>query len=166
MTTTDALLVFTNGTIFRGFAWGKKGVTTGAVVVDATISGYEEALRKPENKGKLVLSTSPHIGNVGARGNGAYLAAGMIVREPAQIVSNWTAEAELEPQLSSHKVIGISGIDTRAVRQLIQQNPSVKAGIFSGLALPETVRNLERNAKIPASIKSDLVTRVIESEQI
>lgn len=165
MTTTDALLVFANGTILRGTAWGAKGVTTGTVVVDSSISGYETALRHGDNKGKLVLATSPQIGNVGTRGTQPYVAGGFIVREPAQIVSNWTAEGALEPQLTAQKVIGISGIDTRAVVRLLKDNPGLKAGIFSGLALPETVRSLERASEIPASIQTDLVNRVVESEQ-
>ncbi|MDO5061161.1 MAG: carbamoyl-phosphate synthase domain-containing protein [Actinomycetaceae bacterium] len=164
MTTTDALLVFANGTIMRGVSWGAKGVTTGNVVVDTSISGYEAALRNGENKGKLVLATSPHIGNVGARGTQPYVAGGFIVRDPAHIVSNWTAEGALEPQLSTHKVVGISGIDTRAVVRLLNSNPGLKAGIFSGIALPETVRSLEQASEIPVSIQTELVNRVVESE--
>lgn len=164
MTTTDALLVFSNGTILRGLSWGARGVTTGSVVVDHSISGYEDALRNPANTSKIVLATSPHVGNVGARGEKPYLAAGFIVRDPARIVSNWTAEGALEPQLEAHKVVGICGIDTRAVVRLLNANPGLKAGIFSGIALPETVRNLDRNTEIPQSIQTELVNRVVESE--
>lgn len=165
MTTTDALLVFSNGTILRGVAWGAKGVTTGSVVVDSSISGYEDALRAAGNSGRIVLATSPHIGNVGVRGSAPYIAGGLIVRDPSQVVSNWTAEGALEPALEAQKVVGIAGIDTRAVVRLLNANPGIRAGIFSGIALPETVRSLEHASEIPATIQTELVNRVVESEQ-
>lgn len=165
MTTTDALLVFSNGTIMRGIAWGAKGITTGSIVVDSSISGYEDALRNPANTGKLVLATSPHIGNVGVRSGSTYVAGGFIVRDPSQIVSNWTAQGALEPALEAEKVVGIAGIDTRAVIRLLNANPGLRAGIFSGIALPETVRSLEHASEIPTTIQTELVNRVVESEQ-
>lgn len=118
-----AKLALEDGTVFTGRAFGAAGETTGEVVFNTSMTGYQEVLTDPSYKGQIVTMTYPLIGNYGVtredRESAVPHVAGFIVRENARNPSNFRSEADLNAYLASHKVVGIEGIDTRAlVRRL------------------------------------------------
>ena len=100
------------------------------------MSGYQETLTDPSYACQIVLQTAPHIGNTGMNGEDPesrrIWVAGYIVRDPSRIVSNWRADESLDDALVADGIVGISGIDTRAVTRHIRSAGSMRGGIFSG----------------------------------
>ncbi|MGI6878216.1 glutamine-hydrolyzing carbamoyl-phosphate synthase small subunit [Microbacterium sp. gxy059] len=145
MTSTDirtlldrdpAVLVLEDGTRYAGRAYGARGRTLGEVVFTTGMTGYQETLTDPSYAGQIVLQTAPHIGNTGVNSEDPesrrIWVAGYIVRDPSRVVSNWRAEGSLDDQLASSGVVGISGLDTRAVTRRIRSEGSMRGGVFSG----------------------------------
>jgi carbamoyl-phosphate synthase small subunit len=136
LTTDPAVLVLEDGTRHVGRAYGARGTTLGEVVFATGMTGYQETLTDPSYAGQIVLQTAPHIGNTGMNSEDPesrrIWVSGYIVRDPSRIVSNWRAEESLDDALVSDGVIGISGIDTRAVTRHIRSAGSMRGGIFSG----------------------------------
>ncbi|MDO5729119.1 MAG: carbamoyl-phosphate synthase domain-containing protein [Actinomycetaceae bacterium] len=168
MTTPLALLVFDDGHVFRGRPWGATGRAVGSMVINTSISGYQTAVTDPKNAGSLLVMTSPHVGNVGVHDADAASdrchASGIIVREPARLASNWQSSGEFEPLLVTGGVVGICRVDTRAITQLVVAHPQIRAGIFSGDALPESVVDLNPTTPLPHSVV-DTLTSYVRSEQ-
>ena len=133
---TSAVLVLEDGTRFTGRAYGAVGTTLGEVVFATGMTGYQETLTDPSYAGQIVLQTAPHIGNTGMNREDDESAriwvAGYIVRDPARRVSNWRAEESLDDVLVRDGIVGISGIDTRALTRRIRDTGSMRGGIFSG----------------------------------
>ena len=133
---TSAVLVLEDGTRFTGRAYGARGTTLGEVVFATGMTGYQETLTDPSYAGQIVLQTAPHIGNTGMNREDDESAriwvAGYIVRDPARRVSNWRAEESLDDVLVRDGIVGISGIDTRALTRRIRDTGSMRGGIFSG----------------------------------
>lgn len=131
-----AVLVLEDGTRYSGRAYGAIGRTLGEVVFATGMTGYQETLTDPSYAGQIVLQTAPHIGNTGVntedRESARIWVAGYVVRDPSRVVSNFRAEGSLDDELARDGVIGISGIDTRAVTRHIRSAGAMKAGIFSG----------------------------------
>ncbi|MGB3730850.1 glutamine-hydrolyzing carbamoyl-phosphate synthase small subunit [Microbacterium sp.] len=131
-----AVLVLEDGTRFAGRAYGATGITLGEVVFATGMSGYQETLTDPSYAGQIVLQTAPHIGNTGMNReddeSSRIWVAGYVVRDPARRVSNWRAEESLDDALIRDGIIGISGIDTRALTRRIRSHGSMRGGIFSG----------------------------------
>lgn len=131
-----AVLVLEDGTRHTGRAYGARGTTLGEVVFSTGMSGYQETLTDPSYAGQIVLQTAPHIGNTGMNDEDPesrrIWVAGYIVRDPSRIVSNWRATASLDEILVQDGIVGISGIDTRAVTRHIRSAGSMRGGIFSG----------------------------------
>ncbi|WP_309129257.1 glutamine-hydrolyzing carbamoyl-phosphate synthase small subunit [Microbacterium sp.] len=131
-----AVLVLEDGTRHRGRAYGALGTTLGEVVFATGMSGYQETLTDPSYAGQIVLQTAPHIGNTGMNDEDTesrrVWVAGYIVRDPSRVVSNWRANASLDDTLTRDGIVGISGIDTRAVTRHIRSAGSMRGGIFSG----------------------------------
>lgn len=131
-----AVLVLEDGTRFEGRAYGATGKVVGSIHQHFGATGYQEALTNAEQAGKLVLFTTPHIGNTGMndadQASDQIQAAGIIVRDPARKVSNFRAERSLDDDLQRHAIVGIQGIDTRALTRKISAEPQLRAGIFSG----------------------------------
>jgi carbamoyl-phosphate synthase small subunit len=100
------------------------------------MTGYQETLTDPSYAGQIVLQTAPHIGNTGVNGEDTesrrIWVAGYIVRDPSRVVSNWRAEQSLDDALVEDGIVGISGIDTRAVTRHIRSAGSMRGGVFSG----------------------------------
>ena len=100
------------------------------------MTGYQETLTDPSYAGQIVLQTAPHIGNTGMNDEDPesrrIWVSGYIVRDPSRVVSNWRADESLDDALVGDGVIGISGIDTRAVTRHIRSAGSMRGGIFSG----------------------------------
>jgi len=135
-TTDPAVLVLEDGTRHVGRAYGARGTTLGEVVFATGMTGYQETLTDPSYAGQIVLQTAPHIGNTGVndqdRESRRIWVAGYIVRDPSRVVSNWRAQESLDDALVGDGVVGISGIDTRAVTRHIRSAGSMRGGIFSG----------------------------------
>ena len=131
-----AVLVLEDGTRFHGHAYGARGTTIGEVVFSTGMTGYQETLTDPSYAGQIVLQTAPHIGNTGVNSEDPesrrIWVAGYIVRDPSRIVSNWRADEPLDTALERDGVVGISGIDTRAVTRHIRSAGSMRGGVFSG----------------------------------
>lgn len=131
-----AVLVLEDGTRHAGRAYGARGRTLGEVVFATGMSGYQETITDPSYAGQIVLQTAPHIGNTGMNDEDTesrrIWVAGYIVRDPSRVVSNWRANASLDDVLVEDGIVGISGIDTRAVTRHIRSAGSMRGGIFSG----------------------------------
>ena len=138
LTLDPAVLVLEDGTRHVGRAYGARGTTLGEVVFATAMTGYQETLTDPSYAGQIVLQTAPHIGNTGMNHEDVesrrIWVAGYIVRDPSRMVSNWRAEESLDDALVSDEIVGISGIDTRAVTRHIRSAGSMRGGIFSGPA--------------------------------
>ena len=138
-----AVLVLEDGSRFTGRAYGATGRTLGEVVFSTGMTGYQETLTDPSYAGQIVLMTAPHIGNTGANDTDMesrkIWVAGFIVRDPARRVSNFRAQRSLDEDLVADGVVGISGVDTRAITRHIRSAGAMRAGVFSGadLALSE-----------------------------
>lgn len=133
--TDPALLVLADGTVLEGRALGARGTVLGEVVFNTGMTGYQEVLTDPSYAGQLVTFTYPELGNTGV--NGADLEAsapharGVIARQLSPRASNWRAEEELEPWLKRHGVVGIRGIDTRALVRHLREGGAMNGGIAS-----------------------------------
>ncbi|GAA3946499.1 glutamine-hydrolyzing carbamoyl-phosphate synthase small subunit [Microbacterium soli] len=132
----SAVLVLEDGTRYSGRAYGATGTALGEVVFATGMSGYQETLTDPSYAGQIVLQTAPHIGNTGMNHedneSGRIWVAGYIVRDPARRVSSWRAEESLDDALVRDGIVGISGIDTRALTRRIRSEGAMRGGIFSG----------------------------------
>lgn len=164
-----AVLVLEDGTRFRGRAFGSTGRTFGEIVFATGMSGYQETLTDPSYAGQIVLMTAPHIGNTGM--NDADMesrriwVSGFIVREPSRIVSNFRSERSLDDDMLANEIVGLAGIDTRAVTRHIRDKGAMRAGIFSGedAALSQTDQ-LDAVLAAPAMSGRNLSDQVSTSE--
>ncbi|MBG6054254.1 carbamoyl-phosphate synthase small subunit [Salinibacterium sp. CAN_S4] len=136
MSIDPAVLVLEDGTRYPGRAYGATGRTLGEVVFATGMTGYEETLTDPSYAGQIVVMTAPHIGNTGVNGedmeSSRIWVSGYVVRDPSRVVSNYRATGSLDDQLVAEAVVGISGIDTRAVTRRLRDAGSMRGGIFSG----------------------------------
>ena len=133
-----AVLVLEDGTRHAGNAYGARGTTLGEVVFTTGMTGYQETITDPSYAGQIVLQTAPHIGNTGMNGEDdesrRIWVSGYVVRDASRVVSNWRATGSLDDSLERDGIVGISGIDTRAVTRHIRSAGSMRGGIFSGEA--------------------------------
>lgn len=131
-----AVLVLEDGRIFRGQSYGAHGTALGEAVFATGMTGYQETITDPSYARQLVVQTAPHIGNTGVNRDDAesrrIWVAGYIVRDPARRPSNWRSEKSLDDELVEQGVVGIQGVDTRAVTRHLRERGAMKAGIFSG----------------------------------
>ena len=131
-----AVLVLEDGTIHTGRAYGARGRTLGEVVFATGMSGYQETITDPSYAGQVVIMTAPHIGNTGVNDEDPesrrIWVEGFVVRDPSRVVSNYRANGSLDDQLVAEGIVGISGIDTRAVTLRLRDAGVMRAGIFSG----------------------------------
>lgn len=122
----NAVLVFANGEYIDGYGVGKKGITSGEICFNTSITGYQEILTDPSYLGQIITFTFPHIGNVGTNDNDfeskSVRAGGIIIREPITKASNYRSTNDFENWLIQNSVTGISGIDTRKITQIIRKN--------------------------------------------
>jgi len=139
-----AVLVLEDGARYVGHAYGARGRSLGEAVFATGMTGYQETLTDPSYAGQIVMMTAPHIGNTGVNDEDPeswrIWVAGFVVRDPSRIVSNYRANGSLDDQLVEQGVVGISGIDTRAVTIRLRDAGAMRAGIFSGadVALTES----------------------------
>jgi carbamoyl-phosphate synthase small subunit len=131
-----AKLVLEDGKVFEGFAYGAEGQSLGEIVFATGMTGYQETLTDPSYAGQIVVQTAPHIGITGVNTrdeeSNRIWVSGYVVREPSRIVSNYRSERSLDEELQDNFIVGISGIDTRALTRHIRSLGAMRAGIFSG----------------------------------
>ncbi|MFI0987300.1 glutamine-hydrolyzing carbamoyl-phosphate synthase small subunit [Streptomyces exfoliatus] len=134
-----AVLVLEDGRTFSGRAYGAVGETFGEAVFSTGMSGYQETLTDPSYHRQVVVMTAPHVGNTGVNDedpeSGRIWVSGYVVRDPARVSSNWRATRTLDEELERQGVVGISGIDTRALTRHLRERGAMRVGIFSGTAL-------------------------------
>ncbi|MFC5931459.1 glutamine-hydrolyzing carbamoyl-phosphate synthase small subunit [Cryobacterium melibiosiphilum] len=135
-TEPSAVLVLEDGSRYVGRAYGSEGQTLGEIVFATGMTGYQETLTDPSYAGQIVLMTAPHIGNTGANDEDMesrqIWVSGFVVREPARVASNHRSTRTLDADLESGGIVGISGIDTRAITRRIRSAGAMRSGIFSG----------------------------------
>jgi len=131
-----AMLVLEDGRVFQGDAYGAVGETVGEAVFSTGMSGYQETLTDPSYHRQVVVMTAPHIGNTGVNDedneSDRIWVAGYVVRDPAVRPSSWRSRRSLEDELIEADVVGISGIDTRALTRHLRERGAMRVGIFSG----------------------------------
>ncbi|MHA7219630.1 glutamine-hydrolyzing carbamoyl-phosphate synthase small subunit [Arthrobacter sp. MDT1-48-3] len=131
-----AVLVLEDGRTFRGRAYGAEGTALGEAVFATGMTGYQETITDPSYARQLVVQTAPHIGNTGVNADDAesrrIWVAGYIIRDAARRPSNWRSEQSLDDQLREQGVVGIEGVDTRAITRHLRERGAMRAGIFSG----------------------------------
>ena len=134
-----AYLVLDDGRIFEGSSWAATGKTFGEAVFQTGMTGYQETLTDPSYHKQVVVMTAPHIGNTGVNDfdneSAKIWVAGFVVRNPSSLTSNWRAQNDLEAELISQGVVGIQGVDTRAITRHLRDRGAMRVGIFSGLEL-------------------------------
>ncbi len=177
---SKALLVLEDGRVYTGTPFGAIGQTLGEAVFSTGMSGYQETLTDPSYHRQIVVATAPQIGNTGwnsedaeSRGDKIWV-AGYAVRDPSPRASNWRATGTLEDELVRQQIVGIAGIDTRAVVRHLRSRGSMKAGVFSGAALAgqlDIEALVERVRAQPPMLGADLAgevstdnTYIVESE--
>src|SRR5690606_28118439 len=130
--TDRALIVLEDGTVQTGRAYGARGTTVGEVVFNTGMTGYQETLTDPSYHRQVVVMTAPHIGNTGVNDedpeSGRIWVAGYVVRDPARTPSNWRSVRTLDDELSAQGVVGISGVDTRALTRHLRERGAMRAG--------------------------------------
>jgi len=132
-----AFLVLDDGRIFEGRSWAATGKTFGEAVFQTGMTGYQETLTDPSYHRQVVVMTAPHIGNTGVNTadneSKKIWVAGFVVRNPSTITSNWRSEKDLEEVLIEQGIVGIQGIDTRALTRHLRDRGAMRVGIFSDL---------------------------------
>ena len=158
-----ATLALENGIWYEGEAAGAPGETGGEVVFNTSMTGYQEVLTDPSYAGQIVTMTAPEIGNYGVSDEDfesrAPKVAGFIVREESPIASNWRADGTLRDFLVRHKIVAISGIDTRALTRVLRSGGVLRGMIATGDVDPRILVERARD-EVPKMEGSDLVLDV------
>ena len=133
---SPAVLVLADGSLFAGVALGATGETSGEVVFNTALTGYQEILTDPSYCRQIITLTTPHIGNVGVNAeddeSARIHAAGLVIRDESPVVSNWRGEQSLNDRLRAANVVAIAGIDTRRLTRLLRTKGAQSGCIQSG----------------------------------
>jgi carbamoyl-phosphate synthase small subunit len=155
-------LVLEDGTTFRGEAYGAVGETFGEAVFTTAMTGYQETLTDPSYHRQVVVQTAPHIGNTGVNTDddesGRIWVAGYVVRDPARLASNWRSTGDLEARLRAEGVVGIQGVDTRALTRHLRERGAMRVGVSSVEGDVAALR--ERVLASPQMVGADLSAQV------
>jgi carbamoyl-phosphate synthase small subunit len=158
----NATLALEDGTWYRGVATGASGETSGEVVFNTSMTGYQEVLTDPSYAGQIVTMTAPHIGNYGvAAGDAESQAprvAGFVMREASPVASNWRADGTLRDYLVRHNIVAIGDIDTRALTRVLRSAGVMRGVIATGQVDPMAL--VEKARAIPKMEGADLVKDV------
>lgn len=150
---TKAFFVLDDGRVFEGRSWAATGKTFGEAVFQTGMTGYQETLTDPSYHKQVVVMTAPHIGNTGVNSHdnesSKIWVAGFVVRNPSSLTSNWRSENDLEAEMIAQGIIGIAGVDTRAITRHLRDRGAMRVGIFSGLDLSREEMVVEVR-KVPA----------------
>jgi carbamoyl-phosphate synthase small subunit len=157
---SKAFLVLDDGRVFEGKSWGATGRTFGEAVFQTGMTGYQETLTDPSYHRQVVVMTAPHIGNTGMNAfdneSSKIWVAGFVVRNPSPVTSNWRSEVDLVDVLVEQNIVGISGIDTRALTRHLRDRGAMRVGIFSDLELSreEMVIEVRKSGQMTGSFLS------------
>jgi carbamoyl-phosphate synthase small subunit len=157
---SKAFLVLDDGRVFEGKSWGATGRTFGEAVFQTGMTGYQETLTDPSYHRQVVVMTAPHIGNTGMNAydneSSKIWVAGFVVRNPSPVTSNWRSEIDLVDVLVEQNIVGISGIDTRALTRHLRDRGAMRVGIFSDLDLSreEMVIEVRKSGQMVGSFLS------------
>ena len=158
----EALLVLEDGRTFHGEAYGAEGETYGEAVFATGMTGYQETLTDPSYHRQVVVQTAPHIGNTGVNDDDPESAhiwvAGYVVRDPARRSSSWRARRSLDEELARQGIVGISGIDTRALTRHLRERGAMRVGISTTETDADALR--ERVLASPSMVGANLVGAV------
>jgi carbamoyl-phosphate synthase small subunit len=161
---SKAYIVLDDGRIIEGNSWAAHGKTFGEAVFQTGMTGYQETLTDPSYHKQVVVMTAPHIGNTGVNTydneSKKYWVAGFVVRNPSTLTSNWRSENDLEAELISQGIVGIQGVDTRAITRHLRDRGAMRVGIFSGLELSreEMVIEVRKQPAMSGAYLSDDVS--------
>jgi carbamoyl-phosphate synthase small subunit len=159
---TPALLVLADGLVLRGEAFGASGTAIGEVVFNTGMTGYQEVMTDPSYSGQLVTFTYPELGNTGVNAADqeadAPQVSGVIARQLVPQPSSWRSEGTLESWLQRHNVVGIAGIDTRALVRHLREGGAINGAISSDGSTPQQL--LERVRSAPSMAGLNLAERV------
>ena len=157
-----ALLALADGTVFEGSAFGAQGEAVGEIVFNTSLTGYQEILTDPSYKGQIVTMTYPEIGNVGVNAEDVEsrqpFVEGFVVKEYWERPSNWRAQKSLAAYMREHDIVGIQGIDTRALVRRIRDG-GAQQGAISTRGL-DAKRLVEKAQAAPDLVGRDLVKEV------
>ncbi|MGF7238169.1 MAG: glutamine-hydrolyzing carbamoyl-phosphate synthase small subunit [Frankia sp.] len=163
---TAAVLVLEDGRTFPGEPFGAVGEVSGEVVFATGMTGYQETLTDPSFHGQIVVMTAPHIGNTGMNDDDAesdrIQVAGFVVRDPSRIASSWRAERTLDDELAAAGIVGISGVDTRAITRHLRERGSMRCVVNSTGASVDAL--LDRVRRSPHMAGADLAPAVTTAE--
>ena len=158
----NAILALEDGSWYQGVAAGASGETSGEVVFNTSMTGYQEVLTDPSYAGQIVTMTAPQIGNYGvASGDAESQAprvAGFVMREASPLASNWRADGTLRDYLVRHHIVAIADIDTRALTRVLRNAGVMRGVIATGQADPAAL--IEKARAIPKMEGADLVRGV------
>ena len=133
-----ALFVLEDGRIFRGEGFGAEGTAFGEAVFNTGMTGYQETLTDPSYRGQVVVMTAPHVGNTGVNDedpeSGRIWVNGFVVRNPSPIASNWRSRRSLDAEMQAQGIVGVSGVDTRAITRHLRERGAMRVGLFTGEA--------------------------------
>jgi carbamoyl-phosphate synthase small subunit len=139
----EAILVLEDGRTFRGESYGAQGETFGEAVFSTGMTGYQETLTDPSYHRQVVVMTAPHIGNTGMNDDdpesSRIWVSGYVVRDPARVPSSWRSVRTLDDELRDQGVVGISGVDTRALTRHLRERGAMRVGISSVEADPRAL---------------------------
>ncbi|MVO87493.1 glutamine-hydrolyzing carbamoyl-phosphate synthase small subunit [Streptomyces sp. p1417] len=165
---TPAVLVLEDGRIFRGRAYGAVGETFGEAVFSTGMTGYQETLTDPSYHRQVVVMTAPHVGNTGVNDEDPesqrIWVSGYVVRDPARVPSNWRSRRSLDEELERQGVVGISGVDTRALTRHLRERGAMRVGIFSGDAVAADAELLAKVQDAPQMKGANLSAEVATKE--
>ena len=159
-----AFLVLDDGTVFEGESWAAVGETFGEAVFQTGMTGYQETLTDPSYHKQIVIMTAPHIGNTGMNPedeeSSKIWVSGFVVRNPSPVVSNWRATRSLEDDLIAQNIVGIKGVDTRAITRHLRNLGSMRVGIFSDTLLKrdEMVIKVRKSPQMSGAFLADDVS--------
>ncbi len=158
-----ALLVLEDGTVFRGESIGIDGQTTGEVVFNTAMTGYQEILTDPSYARQIVTLTYPHIGNTGTNDedeeSSAVHASGLVIRDLPLLASNWRRQESLSDYLVRHEIVAIADIDTRRLTRLLREKGAQNGCIVAGDA-PDEAAALAAAKAFPGLKGMDLAKEV------
>jgi len=136
-----AILALANGEVFRGIAIGADGSSSGEVVFNTAITGYQEILTDPSYANQIITLTHPHIGNTGVNEadeeSDRIWASGLVIRDLPLLASSWRKQSTLEEYLSSRQIVGIAEIDTRKLTRILREQGSQNGCLMSGAELDQ-----------------------------
>lgn len=159
----SALLVLEDGRTFRGESFGAEGETFGEAVFSTGMTGYQETLTDPSYHRQVVVMTAPHVGNTGVNDEDPesrrIWVAGYVVRDPARVPSSWRATRTLDDELREQGVVGISGVDTRALTRHLRERGAMRVGISTVETDPEALlARVRESAEMTGAELADEVT--------